>query len=158
MLNIKNGYFIIFLLIAFDLVSKYLAEQYLVFGQAIPLIPIIDLLLVYNSGIAFSILDVNNMILSFGLSILGLIIVGYLHALYREQESFIYRIIFILIISGALGNILDRLLDGVVTDFLYLHYGNISFFVFNLADAFISVGAALFLIMELKKYLYNSEP
>ena len=57
-----------------------------------------------------------------------------------------------------MGNILDRLVDGVVTDFLYLHIGNISFFVFNLADAFISIGAALFFIMEFKKYLYNSEP
>ena len=64
LLNIKNGYFIIFLLIAFDLVSKYLAEQYLVFGQAIPLNSIIDMLLVYNSGIAFSIFDVNNWIVS----------------------------------------------------------------------------------------------
>ena len=158
LLSINKGYFFMLFLIAIDLLSKSIAEQYLEFGQVLPLIPIIDFLLVYNSGIAFSILDVNNMILSFGLSILGLIIVGYLHALYREQESFIYRIIFILIISGALGNILDRLIDGVVTDFLYLHIGNISFFVFNLADAFISVGAALFLIMELKKYLYNSEP
>ncbi len=96
--------------------------------------------------------------LSHGLSILGLLIVGYLNALYRVQESSIYQVIFILIISGAMGNILDRLVDGVVTDFLYLHIGNISFFVFNLADAFISIGAVLFFIMEFKKYLYNSEP
>ena len=135
-----------------------MAEQYLEFGQSVPLIPILDLFLVYNSGIAFSILDINNKMLSFGLSILGLLIVGYLNALYRVQKSSIYQVTFILIISGAMGNILDRLVDGVVTDFLYLHIGNISFFVFNLADAFISIGAALFFIMEFKKYLYNSEP
>ena len=135
-----------------------MAEQYLEFGQVIPLIPILDFLLVYNSGIAFSILDINNKMLSFGLSILGLLIVGYLNALYRDQKSSIYQVTFILIISGAMGNILDRLVDGVVTDFLYLHIGNISFFVFNLADGFLSIGAALFFIMEFKKYLYNSEP
>ena len=135
-----------------------MAEQYLEFGQSVPLIPILDFFLVYNSGIAFSILDINNKMLSFGLSILGLLIVGYLNALYRAQKSSIYQVTFILIISGAMGNILDRLVDGVVTDFLYLHIGNISFFVFNLADAFISIGAALFFIMEFKKYLYNSEP
>ena len=135
-----------------------MAEQYLEFGQSVPLIPILDFLLVYNSGIAFSILDINNKMLSFGLSILGLLIVGYLNALYRVQKSSIDQVTFILIISGAMGNILDRLVDGVVTDFLYLHIGNISFFVFNLADAFISIGAALFFIMEFKKYLYNSEP
>lgn len=157
MLNIKNGYFIIFLLITIDLASKHLAEQYLVFGQAIPLIPIIDLLLVYNSGIAFSIFDVNSGMVSFGLSILGLIIVAYLHSLYLEQKSQINRMAFILIISGALGNIIDRLIDGVVTDFLFFHVGKTSFFIFNFADAFISIGAILFFIMEFKKYLYNSE-
>ena len=157
LLNIKNGYFIIFILIAFDLVSKYLAEQYLVFGQPIPLISIIDLLLVYNSGIAFSIFDVNNWMVSLGLSILGLIIVVYLHSLYLEQKSQINRIAFILIISGALGNIIDRLFDGVVTDFLFFHLGKTSFFIFNFADAFISIGAILFFIMEIKKYLYNTE-
>ena len=158
LLSIKKGYFFILLLITLDLISKLMAEQYLEFGQSVPLIPILDFFLVYNSGIAFSILDINNKILSFGLSILGVLIVGYLNSLYRVQESSIYQVTFILIISGAMGNILDRLVDGVVTDFLYLHIGNISFFVFNLADAFISIGAALFLIMEFKKYLYNSEP
>ena len=158
LLIIKKGYFFILLLITLDLISKLIAEQYLEFGQSVPLIPILDFFLVYNSGIAFSILDINNKLLSFGLSILGLLIVGYLNVLYRSQESSIHRVTFILIISGAMGNILDRLVDGVVTDFLYLHIGNISFFVFNLADAFISIGAALFLIMEFKKYLYNSEP
>ena len=158
LLSIKKGYYFILLLITLDLISKLMAEQYLEFGQSVPLIPILDFFLVYNSGIAFSILDINNKMLSFGLSILGLLIVGYLNALYRDQKSSIYQVTFILIISGAMGNILDRLVDGVVTDFLYLHIGNISFFVFNLADAFISIGAALFFIMEFKKYLYNSEP
>ena len=158
LLIIKKGYFFILLLITLDLISKLIAEQYLEFGQSVPLIPILDFFLVYNSGIAFSILDINNKLLSFGLSILGLLIVGYLNSLYRVQESSIYQVTFILIISGAMGNILDRLVDGVVTDFLYLHIGNISFFVFNLADTFISIGAALFFIMEFKKYLYNSEP
>ena len=158
LLSIKKGYFFMLLLTTLDLLSKLMAEKYLEFGQSVPLIPILDFFLVYNSGIAFSILDINNKMLSFGLSILGLLIVGYLNALYRVQKSSIYQVTFILIISGAMGNILDRLVDGVVTDFLYLHIGNISFFVFNLADAFISIGAALFFIMEFKKYLYNSEP
>ena len=70
--SIKKGYFVIFLLIAIDLVAKYLAEEYLSFGQAVPLIPILDLLLVFNSGIAFSILDFNNSFLSLSLSLIGI--------------------------------------------------------------------------------------
>lgn len=155
LLSIKKGYFVIFLLVAVDLVAKYIAEQSLNFGQPVPLIPIVDFLLVFNSGIAFSILDFNNSFLSFALSLIGLLIVRYLHSLYKNEESQINRISLILIISGALGNILDRLADGVVTDFLFFHVGDTSFFIFNFADAFISIGAAIFFLMEFKKFLQN---
>ena len=79
-------------------------------------------------------------------------IVAYLHSLYIKEDSSINRFSLILIISGALGNIFDRLLDGVVTDFLFFHVGNTSFFIFNFADAFISIGAALFFLMEFKNF------
>ena len=155
MLNIKQGYLVIFFLIVIDLVSKSFAVENLVFGQAIPLIPILDLLLVFNSGIAFSIFDFNNNVFSFGLSLFGLMIVAYLHSLYKSEESSINRLSLILIIGGALGNILDRFPDGVVTDFLFFYVGNTSFFIFNFADAFISIGAALFFLTEFKKFLQN---
>ena len=153
LLSIKQGYLFIFFLIVIDLVSKFVAEENLVFGEAIPLIPILDLLLVFNSGIAFSIFDFNNNVFSFGLSIFGLMIVVYLHSLYKSEESSINRLSLILIIAGALGNIIDRLPDGVVTDFLFFHIGNTSFFIFNFADAFISIGAVLFFLTEFKKFL-----
>ena len=66
-----------------------------------------------------SLFDFNNNVFSFGLSLLGLMIVAYLHSLYKSEESYINRLSLILIIAGALGNILDRLPDGVVTDFLF---------------------------------------
>ncbi|MBL6822249.1 MAG: signal peptidase II [SAR86 cluster bacterium] len=155
MLSIKKGYLVIFFLIAIDLASKFIAEEQLNFGQVIPLIPILDLLLVFNSGIAFSILDFNNSFLSFGLSLIGLLIVAYLHSLYKNEESSINRFSLILIISGALGNIFDRLPDGVVTDFLFFHLGETPFFIFNFADAYITIGAVLFFLMEFKKFLQN---
>ncbi len=155
LLSVKKGYLVIIFLIAIDLVAKFIAEEYLSFGQAVPLIPILDLLLVFNSGIAFSILDFNNSFLSFGLSLIGILIVVYLHSLYKNEESLINRFSLILIISGALGNILDRLPDGVVTDFLFFHLGKTSFFIFNFADAYISIGAALFFLTEFKKFLHN---
>ena len=101
LLSIKQGYLVILFLIAIDLVSKFVAEENLVFGEAIPLIPILDLLLVFNSGIAFSIFDFNNNAFSFGLSLFGLVIVAYLHSLYKTEESSIYRLSLILIIAGS---------------------------------------------------------
>ena len=155
LLSIKKGYLVILFLIVIDLVSKFVAEENLVIREAIPLIPILDLFLVFNSGIAFSIFDFNNNVFSFGLSLLGLMIVIYLHSLYKSEESSINRLSLILIIAGALGNILDRLPDGEVTDFLFFHVGNTSFFIFNFADAFILIGAALFFLTEFKKFLKN---
>ena len=153
--RIKNGYFLIFCLIAIDLISKLLAERSLDVGQSISFVPFVDFLLVFNSGIAFSMLDFNNVWLSFGLSVFGLGIVLYLHSIYKNEAVGVNRLALILIISGALGNILDRLPDGLVTDFLYLHIGNTPFFIFNLADAFITIVAGLFFIMEFKKYLMS---
>ena len=54
-----------------------------------------------------------------------------------------------LIIAGALGNIIDRTIDGKVTDFLHLEISNFSFFILNLADAFITLGAILIIYFEL---------
>jgi signal peptidase II len=54
-----------------------------------------------------------------------------------------------LITAGALGNIIDRFIDGKVTDFLHLEFGSLSFFIFNLADAFITLGAILIIYFEL---------
>ena len=53
-----------------------------------------------------------------------------------------------LIFAGALGNIIDRFIDGKVTDFLHLEFGSYSFFIFNLADAFITLGAILIIYFE----------
>ena len=57
------------------------------------------------------------------------------------------------ITGGAIGNVLDRINDGSVTDFLHLKIYNYSLFVFNLADAFITIGAILIIYFEFADYL-----
>ena len=123
----------------------------------VPMVPSLDLLLVFNSGVAFSMLDFNNAFTSYGLLIIGFVLVGYLYLMLRKEEVIINYWALILIIAGALGNLLDRLVDGVVTDVLYFHVDQFSFFIFNLADAFISIGAAIFIIAELQKYFSSQE-
>ena len=155
--SLRIGYFFILVLVALDAISKYLAKQYLEFGEMVPMIPSLDLLLVFNSGVAFSMLDFNNAFTSYGLLIIGFVLVGYLYLMLRKEEVIINYWALIFIIAGALGNLLDRLIDGVVTDFLYLHIDEFSFFIFNIADAFISIGAAIFIIAELQKYFSSRE-
>ena len=143
-----------FLLIGFlifiDFYSKNLAIENLVYGQSLEtFIPFIDLLLIYNSGIAFGIFDNGSVFTSYILLILTLLISLYLIWMIINESEVNKKIALSIITAGAFGNILDRINDGQVTDFLHLEIFNFSFFIFNLADAFITIGAILIIYFEI---------
>ena len=145
---------IFFLLICFlifiDFYSKNLAIENLVYGQSLEtFIPFIDLLLIYNSGIAFGIFDNGSVFVSYILLIVTLLISMYLIWMIINESEVNKKIALSIITAGALGNILDRINDGQVTDFLHLEILNFSFFIFNLADAFITIGALLIIYFEI---------
>ena len=139
---------IIFFLVLIDISSKVFANSYLLFGESIKtFFPFIELLLIYNSGIAFGIFDNKGELASNLLLILTILITLYL------LWMIINEIALSFITGGAIGNVLDRINDGSVTDFLHLKIYNYSLFVFNLADAFITIGAILIIYFEFKDYL-----
>ena len=147
--KIKIILFII-LLIFLDFYSKELALNNLVHKQPNEtFFPFIDLLLIYNSGIAFGIFNGKGIYASYFLLVLALLISFYLIWLIYREEDFKKKIALSFITGGAIGNILDRINDGQVTDFLHLEVMNFSFFVFNLADLFITIGAILIIYFEI---------
>ena len=138
-------------LVALDLWTKNIAVSSLSLGSAEEFfLPFIDLLLLYNSGIAFGVLDNNNQLQTYGLLIIGTIIVSYILYLAFKETSYKKMMGFSIVAGGALGNIIDRATNGHVTDFLHLKINNFSFFIFNMADAFITIGAILIIYFELK--------
>ena len=138
-------------LVALDLWTKNIAVSSLSLGSPEEFfLPFIDLLLLYNSGIAFGVLDNNNQFQTYGLLIIGIIIVSYILYLAFKETSYKKMLGFSIIAGGALGNIIDRAINGHVTDFLHLKINNFSFFIFNMADAFITIGAILIIYFELK--------
>ena len=154
--NLYNHRFItiILVLVAFDIFSKVIANNNLLFGQSTEtFIPFIKLLLIYNSGIAFGIFDDRGDLASSLLLILTILITLYLLWMIIKERRYRYKIALSFIVSGAIGNVLDRINDGSVTDFLHLKIYNYSLFVFNLADAFITIGAVLIIYFEFKVYL-----
>lgn len=157
MVNKENLYnlkfiLVIIFLVTIDLLSKSFANSNLSFGQSsATFIPFIDLLLIYNSGIAFGIFDNSGDFASNLLLILTLIITIYLIWLTIKETNNKNKISLSLIVSGAIGNVLDRINDGSVTDFLHLEIYNYSLFVFNLADAFITIGAILIIYFEIRR-------
>ena len=154
--NLYNYRFILIILslVSFDIFSKVIANNNLLFGQSIDtFIPFIELLLIYNSGIAFGIFDNRGDLASNILLILTILITIYLLWMIANETKDRNKIALSFISSGAIGNVLDRINDGSVTDFLHLKIYNYSFFIFNLADAFITIGATLIIYFEFKDYL-----
>ncbi len=145
-------------LVALDLWTKNIAVSSLSLGSNEEFVlPFIDLLLLYNSGIAFGVLDNNNQFQTYGLLIIGTIIVSYILYLAFRETSYKKMLGFTIIAGGALGNIIDRAINGYVTDFLHLKINNFSFFIFNMADAFITIGAILIIYFELKTNSHDAE-
>tara|TARA_B100000902_G_scaffold83859_1_gene88412 strand:- start:4584 stop:5072 length:489 start_codon:yes stop_codon:yes gene_type:complete len=141
---------LIILLVVLDLFSKDYAANNFLFAQSYStFIPFIDFLLIYNSGIAFGIFDGYGNLASNLLLVITIFILIYLIRLLVKEKVQIAKFALSLISAGALGNIIDRFIDGKVTDFLHLEFGSFSFFVFNLADAFITLGAILIIYFEL---------
>jgi signal peptidase II len=140
-------------LILVDLFSKGYVEDFFQQGDVVNILPFISIMLAFNSGIAFSLLDFNNFFTDYVLLFIGLIITVFLVKLFKQEDNITSKVGLILIISGALGNIIDRAMDGVVTDFLLFFVGNTPFFIFNLADAYISCGAVLYFGIELSNYI-----
>lgn len=136
------------LAVGFDQWIKFLVETKLFMHDMVEVLPYLALYRTYNTGVAFS------MFSSFGdkgLILLSLAVVAFvLYLAFRtEPRQVLSRIGFALIIGGAIGNLIDRTLHGYVIDYILFHTPVWSFAIFNLADAFITVGAGLVLIEEL---------
>ena len=104
--------------------------------------PFLDLLLVWNKGISYGLFNNNAQGILVGLSLLvSAMLWIWLCRSYRPVTAAALG----LVIGGALGNALDRLIRGAVADFFQLHWGNWTWYVFNLADVAIVAGVALLL-------------
>ncbi len=130
---------------ALDLGSKAWARASLeAYGPPIDFLPLVPLRLTFNKGVSFSLFssdsDVGRYIL---IAVTGVMTAAIAILLHRSRGWQRAGLSFIL--TGALGNLLDRTVRGSVTDFLSLRIGEWEPFVFNLADVWITIGAAILL-------------
>lgn len=131
---------------AIDLAAKAAAESWLAEGGVQGFLPFVDLSLSFNHGISFSLFparDPSSLTLLLGIQgTLTCLIAGCAVA----AGSGLERLGLASMAGGAAGNLIDRFMDGTVTDYLDLHMGGMRWFTFNLADAWISLGVVLLLI------------
>lgn len=133
--------------IALDQWIKYLVETRLTLHEPVDLLPFLALYRTYNTGVAFSMLSSFG---DTGLIVVSLAVIAFVLYLASRSagEQWLARIGFALIIGGAIGNLIDRAVYGHVIDYILFHTPVWSFAVFNLADAFITVGAIMVLAEE----------
>ena len=118
----------------------------------------LNIILVWNSGIGFGLLSFDKSIIYNFVTILIVlinIVILYLALNSNNLKSYF----FIIILGGSLGNLFDRIYYSAVPDFIDLNYNNFHWFVFNVADIFITVGILCLILVELffNKHELNDE-
>ena len=108
----------------------------------------LNLQLVWNKGIAFGLLSIDKSVYYNLITLFIFIVIIILIYFANKCEGF-EKISYILIISGALGNIFDRIYYNAVPDFIDLHINDFHWFIFNIADIFISAGILCLIFVEI---------
>jgi len=142
-----------------DQVTKQLVLANLYRGEVIPVTGFFDLVLVFNTGAAFSFLAEHGGWQRWFFTVLALGISAWLLALmHHHRHEKLLPAAFALIIGGALGNVYDRLVHGAVVDFLHLHWRGMHWPAFNLADSAITVGVVMMLWGQIFGSASNDPP
>ena len=112
--------------------------------------PFLNFYLVWNTGIGFGLASLETNIFYHILTAI-ITIVNLALIFFLLKAKGIYTYLFALIIGGSLGNLFDRIYYYAVPDFIDIHVGNFHWFIFNVADIFITVGIISFIFTELLK-------
>ncbi|MES2537410.1 MAG: signal peptidase II [Pseudomonadota bacterium] len=140
------------IIVLFDQVTKIAVSQMLTYGQSRPITSFFNLVLAYNKGAAFSFLSNQGGWQRYfftGIAIAASLLILYLLKRHAGQRLFCWALA--LILGGAVGNLIDRVLYGHVIDFLDFYIRGWHWPAFNVADSAICIGAVLFVVDELRR-------
>ena len=154
-------YVLIAVLVFFDQFIKNLITQNIVFGGEVPVIDgFFSIVHATNTGGAFSFLAENNwgIFLLSGISVVVSVILLYILFRLRSRQVFWIRFAIALLVSGTIGNMIDRIRVKSVVDYLMFTFGTYTFPIFNLADMCIVCGSILLAVLLMfDKKLFRTE-
>jgi signal peptidase II len=117
----------------------------------------LNIVLIWNEGIAFGLLSFNESYLYNIISLVIAIIIIVLVIMSLKNKGF-KRYSLLMIVGGALGNLHDRIFSNAVPDFIDFHIGNFHWFIFNVSDIFITLGVISMIVIELmEKDKYDND-
>ncbi len=140
--------FIVILIFFFDRISKIKIIKHQQENSLIYINDFINFDLVWNIGIGFGLLSSDSNLIYNSITLVICMVIFFLVYLII-QSKLIDKILFSLILGGALGNFYDRLTYKAVPDFIDIHYDKFHWFTFNIADVFISLSIVLLIIKDL---------
>ncbi|HUG24071.1 signal peptidase II [Piscinibacter sp.] len=143
---------IAFVIIVADQATKALILGDFQLGDSRTITSFLNIVRAHNTGAAFSFLDDASGWQRWFFIVLGFAASGFIvWMLKRHGEQRLFGWALALILGGAIGNVIDRLVHGYVVDFVQVHYGGWYFPAFNVADSAITIGAVLLIADELRR-------
>ena len=153
--------FLIIISILIDFFSKIYISNLLDDNETIIFTNYIILEKFYNKGIAFSIFNSDSALINYIILFIIILVIAFITRLFLTQFNKLKKnevIAYSLIIGGAVGNMIDRIMHGYVLDFIFIHYNSFYFpAIFNLADVSISLGVFFLLLAYLKEEKVNDK-
>ena len=158
--NVSSRYFVsllftfsaIFVFVGCDVGTKTTVNTHLNLNDTIEVIPnFFSITHIKNPGVAFGMFaNSENILRYFFVFFVPFVVIIFLVYNLKNIKNKMERLSYILIISGAIGNLVDRISNGHVTDFLDFHFKTFYWPVFNLADVFIVLGVGFLLLINLR--------
>ncbi|MCW9033540.1 MAG: signal peptidase II [Alphaproteobacteria bacterium] len=151
-MRLAYAFTIFFSTLAIDLTSKWFFATHIMSPpRLIPVAPFFNLVLGFNRGVSFGLFASNSTFVPYVLAAVALVVIGVLSVALWRSNNLAPTAGLAAIIGGALSNVLDRLDDGAVIDFLDFYIGQYHWPAFNFADTFIFCGAFLLLISHTQR-------
>tara|TARA_B100001996_G_scaffold367271_1_gene338764 strand:+ start:226 stop:708 length:483 start_codon:yes stop_codon:yes gene_type:complete len=152
--KLNNNFLINFLIVLSIFLIDRISKIYVInlekklFGSEIFSSKFLNIVLIWNEGIAFGLLSFSAISIYNILTILILVIILVIIFMTIKSEGF-KKYSLLMILGGAIGNVFDRIFYNAVPDFIDFHYENFHWFIFNVADIFITIGVIFMIILEL---------
>ncbi len=148
--NLLNDFLIIIIIFLIDRLSKF----YIIFlneknnGLQIYSSKFLNIELYWNSGIAFGLFSFSENNLYNYMTLLIVLVIFVIVAMTLKSKDFT-KLALLIILGGAIGNLFDRIIYKSVPDFIDIHFGDFHWFIFNVADIFISLGVIFMILIEI---------
>tara|TARA_B100000161_G_scaffold234862_1_gene183971 strand:+ start:51 stop:539 length:489 start_codon:yes stop_codon:yes gene_type:complete len=148
--NLLNDFLIIIIIFLIDRLTKF----YVIFlneknnGLQIYSSKFLNIELYWNSGIAFGLFSFSENNLYNYMTLLIVLVILVIVAMTLKSKDFT-KLALLIILGGAIGNLFDRIIYKSVPDFIDIHFGDFHWFIFNVADIFISLGVIFMILIEI---------